>query len=170
MVKIYINITTIFYIGIENITTKSTQPTGNEVVKLYILGIRRLVDFKNSADIEILHIFFLSFFCTLIWVYYVSMYTFMLYKLMLVYAYVHLLERESIQFDGQSYVDVDLADPLKSTTDNTVTMRFRTKFADGLLFAAYSRSDHMMIELYCGLVRMSIDLGGGKLAPFCLFI
>ncbi|XP_047144470.1 neurexin-3 isoform X2 [Hydra vulgaris] len=69
-------------------------------------------------------------------------------------------ERDSIQLDGHGYIDVELPDPLKSTIENTIIMRFKTR-SDGLLLVAYSKSDHIMIELYHGIVRMSIDLGGG---------
>lgn len=71
------------------------------------------------------------------------------------------LVADSMEFKGTSYITVNVAGPLKATTENLIKFRFKTNYANGLLLAANSGNDHLMVELDSALIRLSINLGGG---------
>ena len=67
-----------------------------------------------------------------------------------------------MQFKGQDYITVSVAGPKKSTSTNDIILRFKTRKSDGILLAAWSGNDHLMLELHQTIIRLSMDLGGGK--------
>ena len=76
-----------------------------------------------------------------------------------------------MQFKGKDYITVSVAGPRKSTSSNDITLRFKTKESDGIILAAWSGNDHLMLELHQTIIRFSMDLGGGMyftgLSWFC---
>jgi Laminin G domain. len=71
-------------------------------------------------------------------------------------------EADTLSFDGETRLEVDVPPSLKATTNNRIVFRFKTREANGLLMSTWSRSDHLMVEIQNKIIVMSIDLGGGK--------
>lgn len=70
-------------------------------------------------------------------------------------------EADLLSFDGQSWVEVEVPDSLRATTNNEISFRFKTRESNGLLMTAWSKNDYLMIEIKNTIICMSINLGGG---------
>ncbi|XP_066930017.1 neurexin-1-like isoform X2 [Clytia hemisphaerica] len=70
-------------------------------------------------------------------------------------------EADIISFDGNTRLEINVPPSLRSTTNNQIALRFKTRESNGLIMAAWSKNDHLMIELKNTIIQLSIDLGGG---------
>ncbi|EDO47422.1 predicted protein [Nematostella vectensis] len=75
------------------------------------------------------------------------------------------IESSSAWFNGSSYVlyDVGIHQPGRSTLTNTIAFRFATGNPDGVIVHSSMFDDHVVVELSKGFVRVSFDLGQGRL-------
>ena len=76
---------------------------------------------------------------------------------------MYIIETDPLTFSGDEYVEYELPDGLKETSSNDIAFRFKTTQPDGVMMVAKNGNDHLMIELYLTIIRMSINLGGGIL-------
>lgn len=75
---------------------------------------------------------------------------------------------DTLSFDGETRLEVDVPPSLKATTNNRIVFRFKTREANGLLMSTWSKSDHLMIEMHNKIIVMSIDLGGGEVLIYLI--
>ncbi|XP_076366495.1 neurexin-4 isoform X2 [Tachypleus tridentatus] len=68
---------------------------------------------------------------------------------------------ESINFDGQSYVSMDLSKRVVASQEDVFRFRFRTNHADGLmLYSRASQGDFFALQLVGNQLVLNMDLGG----------
>ena len=66
-----------------------------------------------------------------------------------------------LHFDGETRLEIEVPTLLRATKNNEISLRFKTREANGLLLSTLSNDDHLMVEIYNSIIRMSINLGGG---------
>ena len=73
---------------------------------------------------------------------------------------IDFLASESAYFRGLEYL---IWSPTRSqsVSGHHIIIRFKTYLENGILFTAGSKGDFLILEVYKGSLRMSINLGGG---------